>query len=129
MFLNSWRIRIGMLGAGILLAAAWCLWGGSFVPGSECKVLVEFGSDPDTFAGMEVESDGHVLGRLEQVGQATRTAFPVACGTHQVSVRHPQFDSRPIEVAANTPGLSTMLLLEHAEMPGPGGRPALTLHP
>jgi hypothetical protein len=48
MFLNSWRFRLGAMGAGILLAVGWMLWGGSFVPGSECKVLVEFGSDPST---------------------------------------------------------------------------------
>ena len=129
MFLNSWPLRLGLIGAGVLLGVAWMLWGGSLVPGSDCKVLVEFGSDPDTFAGMEVVSDGKVLGRLESIGQATHTAFPVACGTHEVAVRHPGFDSSPIEVAAEIPGFSTMLQLEHGEVPGPGGHPALTLHP
>jgi len=129
MFLNSWRLRFGAMGAGILLGLAWMLWSGSAVPGSECKVLVEFGSDPGTFAGMEVEADGRALGRLESIGQTTRTAFPVACGTHRIAVRDPKFDSAPIEVAAEIPGFSTMLLLEHADMPGPSGRPGLTLRP
>jgi hypothetical protein len=129
MFLDSWRIRIGAMGAGILLVATWMIWGGSFLPGSECKVLVEFGADPDTFAGMEIAVDGQVAGRLEQVGQATRTAVPVACGTHRVSIRSAGFDCRPIEVEAVTPGVSTFLLLDHGEMPGPNGRPSLTLHP
>lgn len=129
MFLNSWRMRLGAIGAGILLGIAWMIWVESPLPGSECKVLVEFGSDPGAFAGMEVESDGRVVGRLEPFGRATRTAFPVTCGMHRIEVRDPQYDSTPIEVVAEVPGFSTMVLLEHAGMPGPNGRPALTLHP
>ena len=129
MFLNSWRIRLGAMGAGIVLMVTWMVWGGSMLPGSEPRVLIEFGADPDQFAGLDVEIDGQVAGKLEQIGQATRTAFKVSPGAHTVRVLHPEFGCRPAEVTADTPGMSTMLLLDHDEMPGPDSRPMLTLHP
>lgn len=129
MFLNSWRLRLGAMGAGIVLAIAWMIRGGSIFPGSDCKVLIEFGSDPETFAGLQVEVDGGVVGRLEKVGATTRTAFPVACGTHRVRVLHPEFDAAELQVDSNIPGVATMLLLDHADVPSPHGRPALTLRP
>lgn len=124
MFLNSWRMRLGAAGAGLVLALVWVIWGGSSIfPGSDCKVLIEFGSDPE-FAGLRVEVDGRDAGPLERIGAATRTAFPVACGTHRVRVLHPEYDAADLQVDVTIPGVATMLLLEHAD-----GRPALTLRP
>ena len=128
MFLNSWRLRFWAMGAGILVAVAWSIFGGAIFPSGDCKVLIEFGSDPDTFAGLQVEVDGRVAGRLQQVGAVSRTAFPVACGTHRVRVLHPEFEAADLQVRSDIPGVATMLLLEHADV-GPATRPALTLRP
>lgn len=129
MFLNALRIRIGMVVAGVLLAVGYASFGHSLFPSTQARILIEFGSDPDNFAGLEVEIDGQVVGQLERIGQATRTAFPVEPGQHQVRVLGPAFDSAPATIDAPNPGMSTMVLLEYAETPGTNGRPALTLRP
>ena len=129
MFLNALRIRIGMVVAGLLLAIGWAAFGHSLFPSTQARILIEFGGDPDNFTGLDVEIDGRVVGRLERIGQATRTAFPVEPGTHQVRVVGPAFDSAPAPIDAPDPGTSTMVLLEYAESPGTSGRPALTLRP
>jgi K+-transporting ATPase A subunit len=129
MFLNSWRIRLGMIGAGVVLAIAWVMCGGSLFPSSQGKILIEFGANPDGFAGCDVEIDGRIAGKLERFGQATRTAFPVDPGTHQVRVVDPQFDSTPVPIEAPGGGMSTMVLLEMGDVPGPSGKPQVVLRP
>jgi hypothetical protein len=126
--LNSWRLRLWAVAAGILVVVGWSLFSGSIFPNGDCKVLIEFGTDPE-FAGLQVEVDGHDAGRLERVGALTRTAFPVSCGTHRVRVLHPEYDAADLQVDAKIPGVATMLLLEHGDVPSPPGRPALTLRP
>jgi len=127
MFLSALRIRIGMAVAGVLMAVGWAAFGHSLLPSTQARILIEFGADPDRFTGLDVEIDGHIAGQLERVGQATRTAFPVEPGTHQVRVVGPAFDSAPAPIEARHSGMSTMVLLEYSESPGAGGRPALTL--
>ncbi|HKQ97848.1 MAG TPA: hypothetical protein VJV75_08235 [Candidatus Polarisedimenticolia bacterium] len=129
MFLSALRIRIGLVVVGVLLAVGWAAFGHSLFPSTQARILIEFGSDPDSFTGLEVEIDGRVVGQLEKIGQATRTAFPVEPGTHQVRVVGPAFDSAPATIDAPNPGMSTMVLLEYAETPGTSGRPSLTLRP
>ena len=129
MFLSALRIRIGMVVAGGLLAVGWASFGHALFPSTQARILIEFGGDPDSFTGLDVEIDGRVVGHLERVGQATRTAFPVEPGTHHVRVIGPAFDSAPAPIDAPEPGMSTMVLLEYSESPGTTGRPALTLRP
>lgn len=129
MFLNALRIRIGMVVSGVLLAIGWAAFGHSLFPSTQARILIEFGADPEQFAGLDVEIDGRIAGQLERVGQATRTAFAVEPGTHQVRVVGPAFDSAPATIDARHSGMSTMVLLEHSEVPSASGRPALTLHP
>jgi hypothetical protein len=114
-FLNSWRLRLWAMAAGILVAVGWSLFGGTIFPEGDCKVLIEFGSDPRSFTGLEVEVDGRVAGRLEPAGAVTRTAFPVACGKHRVRVLHPGYDPADLWIDSNIPGVATMLLLDHAD--------------
>jgi len=128
MFLNALRIRLGLIAAGIIITVAYMLCGGSVLPGNQARILIEFGSDADRFAGLDVEIDGAIAGKLERVGQATRTAFPVEPGIHQVRVVGPAYDSRPVPIDAPNPGLSTMVLLEYDDVRGTGGRPGLVLH-
>lgn len=127
MFLNSWRVRMGAIAAGAILAIAWVTCGGSLFPSSQGRILIEFGSNADGFAGLDVEIDGTIAGKLERIGQATRTAFPVDPGTHQVRVVDPQFDSTPVPIEVQGGGLSTMVLLEMGDVPGPTGKPTLEI--
>lgn len=129
MFLSALRIRIGMAVAGTLLGIGWAAFGHSLFPSTQARILIEFGSDPDHFTGLEVEIDGRVAGQLQAIGQATRTAFPVEPGAHQVRVVGPAFDSAPASIDAPHSGMSTLVLLEYSESPGPAGRPSLTLRP
>ena len=94
---------------------------------TQARILIEFGSDPDHFTGLEVEIDGRVAGQLQTIGQATRTAFPVEPGAHQVRVVGPAFDSDPATIDAPDAGMSRMVLLGWAEAPASNGRPILTL--
>ena len=127
MFLSALRIRIGMAVAGVLVAIGWCAFGHSLFPSTQARILIEFGGDLDNFEGLDVEIDGRVVGQLERVGQATRIAFPVEPGKHQLRVVGPAFESAPTPIDAPNPGMSTMVLLEYADAPGAGGRPVLTL--
>lgn len=129
MFLNALRIRIGLVVAGALMAVGYAAFGHSLFPSTQARILIEFGSDPDNFAGLDVEIDGRVVGQLERIGQATRTAFPVEPGTHQVRVTGPAFDSAPTPIEAPHSGMSTMVLLEYSDAPTAGGRPSLALRP
>jgi hypothetical protein len=129
MFLSALRIRIGMVVAGILMAIGWAAFGHSLFPSTQARILIEFGGDPESFAGLEVEIDGRLAGQLERIGQSTRTAFPVEPGRHQVRVTGPAFDSAPTPIDAPHPGRTTTVLLEYSEVPGSNGRPALTLRP
>jgi hypothetical protein len=131
MFLNSWRLRLGAIGAGAVLLLFVYAMTGTLFPGSRPGILIEFGSDPETFAGLPVEIDGKVAGKLERFGQATRTGFEVAGGTHTVRVVHPTLDCRPVTVDAKLPGIKTMLLLEYDDGVDASGRmkPRLVLRP
>jgi hypothetical protein len=127
MFLNSWRMRLGLIAAGILLAGTWLICGGGLTPGAETGILIEFGADPDRFAGMDVEVDGRIVGKLERLGQATRTAFALDPGEHDVRIVHPEFNTIPARVSCNTPGIKPMLVLNYADSSGMdgSGRPTL----
>ena len=65
MFLNSWRMRLGLIAAGVLLTGAYLIFGGRPLLGADTGVLIEFGADPDRFAGMDVEVDGRIVGKRE----------------------------------------------------------------
>ena len=129
MFLNSWRMRLGLIAAGVLLTGAYLIFGGRPLLGADTGVLIEFGADPDRFAGMDVEVDGRIVGKLEQFGQTTRTAFPLPAGEHTVRVVHSDFNSIPAKVSCDTPGIKPMLILNYADSSGTdgSGKPTLEL--
>ena len=120
MELNLPRLRLGLACAGIVLLIAWKVFGGS--TGPEPGILIEFGSDPERFAGLAVEVDGRVVGTLERIGQATRTAFPVEPGEHTVLVRDPELPCAPARVTVADGGIKATLLLEHDEGADASGR-------
>ena len=128
MFLNSWRIRLGLAAAGVIVLVMYLFaTGGSLVPGSKPGILIEFGSYPQQFEGLQVEIDGQVVGELKRYGQATRTGFEVSKGEHTVRVISPNFDCTPTKVTTTLPGQKVMLLLEVDDAYSSNGRPMLTL--
>lgn len=127
MFLNLSRLRLGAMVAGLLLVVAWFAFGGK--TGTETRISIEFGTDPDSLVGAEVEIDGKPVGKLERIGRATRYAFEVDPGEHTVRVVQPGFDGRPARVRVEGPGQALMLLaeIEPSYDPGGSGRPVLVL--
>jgi hypothetical protein len=129
MQLNLPRLRLGMAGAAVFLFIAYKLMGGAFTP--QQGILIEFGSDPDRFAGLDVEVDGQVVGKLEKLGAQTRTGLVIPAGTHTVKVRDPQLRCAPASVDIQSNGMKVMLLLEYEESADRSGRltPGLVLRP
>jgi len=127
MQLNLPRLRLGMAGAAVVLFVAYKLMGGTLTP--QQGILIEFGSDPDRFVGLEVEVDGQVVGVLEKIGAQTRTGFVVPAGTHTVRVRDRQLPCAPASVDIQANGMKVMLLLEYEESADRSGRitPGLAL--
>jgi len=103
MKLDSMRIRLALMGVG--LVAALVIMGATGKLGGKPKgvIAIEFGAYPDEFAGLEVEIDGQVVGKLRMVGAQTRNGFAVGPGTRQVRVIGPRWNStpRPVEVQAD----------------------------
>jgi hypothetical protein len=130
MVLNLWRMRLGAIAASIILFVVLVALTGSLIPGSKPGIVIEFGTDPETFTGLEVEVDGKIVGKLERFGQATRKAFALSRGEHSVRVVSPHFESTAITVKTQLPGFKPMFILDVEERAGPDGRlvPVLALH-
>jgi hypothetical protein len=107
------HLRMGAIGAGIVLVALFLLGGGTL--GGRRVVQIEFGAAPGEFEGLAVEIDGRVVGRLERFGEATRSGFEVARGTHSVCVRHPDIPCEPASVALDRSGEKARLMLDFEE--------------
>jgi hypothetical protein len=92
-------------------------------------VVIEFGAYPDEFIGMDVEVDGKVVGKLKQMGEITRSGFPLDKGQHTVRVVSPRFNSEPRQVNAEFKTQKIMLILEIGESMSASGsaKPTLTL--
>ena len=128
MFINSWRFRIGVIGAALVLVSVHLvLTGGQLFPGSRPGILIEFGVDPQLLEGVPVEIDGHVVGQLKRYGQSTRTAFDVSRGEHTIRILCSGFECQPAKVSTTMPGQRVMLLVDIGETVDPKGRPIITL--
>ncbi len=110
MYLNAFRIRVALIGAGIVTTLIYLAMGGRFGPGNKGAIQIEYGMYPDEFQGAEVVIDGAVAGMLKPFGSATRTGFEVEQGEHVVTIRHPRFDSRERRVEIK-PGRGVLLIL------------------
>jgi hypothetical protein len=97
MFLNAFRMRLALLGAGVLVMLLWLALGGSF-SGPGPIIFIEFGGYPDDFLGCEVMIDDQPAGRLTKMGSAFRTGFAVDEGAHEVWIHHPEIPCKPITV-------------------------------
>jgi len=114
MYLNAFRIRVALIGAGILTTLIYLALGGRFGPGNNGAIQIEYGMYPEEFQGAEVLIDGAVAGTLKPFGSATRTGFEVQAGEHVVRIRHPKFASRERKVQIK-PGGGTLLILNFGD--------------
>jgi hypothetical protein len=120
MFLNAFRIRLALMGAGILTLCVYLAMGGRLGPPRHGAITIEYGMYPDEFQGLAVEIDGVVAGTLKPFGSATRTAFEVKPGEHAIRVLHPQLGSqtRTLKVDA---GEGELLILDFRDQVGTPG--------
>jgi hypothetical protein len=126
--LDSWHLRIAFLVMGLV---AWLIFQGATgrIGGKQRgTVIVEFGAYPEEFAGLDVEVDGRVVGRLQTMGGQARTGFLVTEGYHELRVTGPEWHSVPrtIEVGRDR---TARFMLDAGETATPDGlrHPTLVL--
>ena len=111
MFLDAFKIRLGLMGVGAIALALYLMAGGRFGPGNHGTIQIEYGTYPDQFEGMQVAIDGQPAGVLKSYGAATRTAFAVEAGRHEIRVVSQDFASRARVVNIES-GRTVMLILD-----------------
>jgi len=111
MFLSAFRIRLGLIVSGLFATLVYLALGGSFGPGRNGMIQIEYGAYPEKFRGLEVEIDGRIAGTLEPFGSATRTGFVVQEGEHRVRVLDPSMASQPRDVRVAR-GQGVLLILD-----------------
>jgi hypothetical protein len=102
------------LGAGVVTLAIFFLMGGSFTP-SKGAIQIDFSLDEKLFAGLDVEIDGEVVGKLKPFGAMMRSGFEVEPGEHEVRVLHPEFRCEPARVEVEA-GEGVLLLLDYGSV-------------
>lgn len=112
MQLNLSSLRLGGAIAGVLVLGLYFAMGGSF--SNPAIVQIEFGIDPHGFEGLTVEIDGEAVGKLEQIGQATRSGFEVEPGEHEVRVVGDGMRSETVRVELRGAGDKVRLMLDFA---------------
>jgi hypothetical protein len=127
MKLDAMRIRLGLMGVGLVAFLVYLIAGGKTGPGPDGSIVIEYGIDSHAFEGASVEVDGALVGKLAPYGSATRTGFPVKQGLRSVRVLTPAFESEPrrVEVAA---GRTVMLIVDVQQRANDQGksRPVVT---
>jgi hypothetical protein len=125
-YLNAFRIRLALMGAGILTSLIYVAMGGKLGPGSTGVVAIEYGAYPEAFQGLEVAIDGEAVGPLKPFGAKTRTPFEVKEGQHEVRVIATRFTCRPRRVNVES-GSSVLLVLDVGESmsSGTNGKPEI----
>ncbi len=121
MFLDSLRLRLAFMGIGLVALAIFLLAGGHLGPGNRGSIVIEFGADPEHFAGAQVEVDGKVVGVLKPFGSATKMGFAVKKGAHSVRVLRPPYGSRAREISVE-PGVPVFLILNYDDAVDVTGR-------
>lgn len=125
MFLGEQRLRLTLIGVGLIVLAAYLTSGSTFAPPPRGTVEIEFGMYPTLFEGLPVEIDGREVGRLRTEDRASRSRFEVAEGLHRVRVVHPRFETLParVDVKAARPVVLVLDLVQ----PSGAGRPPRTI--
>jgi hypothetical protein len=122
MYLNAFRIRLALMGAGILTLLVYVAMGGRLGPSNDGVVQVEFGTYPEAFEGLQVAIDGQPAGELRRLGAATRTGFQVEEGSHELRLITSRFVSRPRQVNVSA-GHTLLLVLEIGDSGSGLGKP------
>lgn len=112
MYLSVWRMRIAAIAVGFLLFG-WMVASGA-MPGlfGRGSIQIEYGLYPEIFEGLTVEIDGEDVGTLRRFGQARRTGFEVAAGSHEIRVLHPEMPSQSRTVEVEAGGMPSLLILD-----------------
>lgn len=120
MRLDSLRIRLGLMGAGILTLAFFLAMGGHLGAPTTGSIVIQYGMYPREFEGLSVEIDGQVAGVLKPFGSAMMTGFKVAEGAHDVRVLHPRMrsDVRHVEVVMGRPAVLILDIGDHTARDG-----------
>jgi len=120
-FLNAFRIRLALMGAGILTLVIYLAMGGRLGPSKDGVVMIEFGMYPDEFTGAVVQVDGQPLGELKPISAQYRNAFRIKPGVHELGLetRRAMKGRYPFEIKT---GQTVMLILNFGETVGGGGK-------
>ena len=119
MQLNALHMRFGLIAAGAVVLGLYLLTGRSL--GQPEVIQLDFAMYADVLEGADVEIDGHVVGRLESVGQLPRSGFPVSAGKHVVRVLKTPYASDRVEVDVSR-GAKVRLMLDLVEHSDATGR-------
>ena len=122
MRLDAFKIRLGLMGVGAIALAIYLMAGGRFGPGNRGTLQIEYGIDPDLFEGMPVVIDGRPAGELKSIGAATRAAFAIEEGPHEVRVLSKDFPCRSRIVHIES-GRNVMLVLDFGGSVSSDGAP------
>jgi hypothetical protein len=98
-----------------LLVLLVALLGASACGGPQQWISIEFGLYPEEFEGLPVLIDGEQVGTLDVTGRATRIAFPVEMGEHEVRIEHPELPCRPAVVNVRLKGEKIRLMADLAD--------------
>ncbi len=101
-------------------AALVMVLGACMLPDNQPRISIEFGMIPE-LEGATVLVDGRPVGKLERTGQATRIAFPVSKGVHEVTIRDSRFACEPIKVKCELDAQKIRLMAEIADRVGTDG--------
>ena len=114
------RIRLALMGSGIIVLAFYLIAGGPIA--SKSVIRLEFGMYPEEFEGLEVTIDGESVGHLQRFGAAFRTGFQVEDGQHIVEVISPDLPCEPLRVTSGRGGRHVLLVMDVASFATPEGK-------
>jgi hypothetical protein len=128
MRLDAIRIRVMMMSAGLLTVLIFLIASGRIGGRPHGMIAIEWGAYPEAFAGLDVEVDGQVVGKLTYLGARAASGFEVAEGPHEVRVVGPKWRSVPRKVEVRRDHTSRFML-DVQESVGADGQtlPALVL--
>ena len=124
LFLNAFRIRIALMAIGAIATIFYLLAGGRLGHGNRGTLQIEFGLYPEKFEGMQLTVDGKPAGVLESHGAATRSAFSIVEGRHEIALVSSEFGCLPRIVDIES-GRTMMLVVDVGSASYLGARPQI----
>lgn len=124
--LDSWHLRIAFLAMGLVASLVFLAATGRIGGTPRGVVVIQFGAYPDEFAGLDVEVDGQVIGRLQYMHGQSRTGFALTEGYHDLRVTGARWQSVPRKVEVGR-DRTVNLVLDTGTTATPDGRYQQTL--